>query len=64
MASLNQQEVWNEVARSRAAFAMTLAAPEARALETSSSYAGAVKRWRPAADRLHCPFRLASLTRK
>jgi hypothetical protein len=49
MASQNQQEVWSEVAKSRAAFAMTLAAPEARALETSSSYAmavqnGAVKR--------------------
>jgi ARG/rhodanese/phosphatase superfamily protein len=49
MASQNQQEVWSEVAKSRAAFAMTLAAPEARALESSSSYAmavqnGAVKR--------------------
>ena len=43
MASRNQQEVWNEVAKSRAAFAENLAAPEARAFEASSSYAGAVE---------------------
>jgi hypothetical protein len=43
MASRNQQEVWNEVAKSRAAFAVNLAAPEARAFEATSSYAGAVE---------------------
>jgi hypothetical protein len=43
MAARNQQEVWNEVAKSRAAFAANLAAPEARALEASSSYAMAVQ---------------------
>lgn len=43
MASRNQQEVWNEVAKSRARFAENLAAPEARAIEETSSYAGAVE---------------------
>lgn len=43
MASRNQQEVWNEVAKSRAVFAENLAAPEARAFDASSSYAGAVE---------------------
>lgn len=43
MASRNQQEVWNEVAKSRAAFAENLTAPAARALEATSSYAGAVE---------------------
>ncbi len=42
MAAQNQQEVWNEVARSREAFASNLAAPEARAIDSTSSYAGAV----------------------
>ena len=43
MASRNQQEVWNEVAKSRAAFATSLRATEARAFEATSSYAGAVE---------------------
>lgn len=43
MAAQDQQQVWNEVAKSRAAFATGLAAPQLRALEASSSYAGAVQ---------------------
>jgi hypothetical protein len=43
MASRDQQEVWNEVAKSRAAFAANVVAPEARAFEATSSYAGAVQ---------------------
>ena len=43
MAEQNQQEVWNEVAKSRAAFAAKLDAPEARVIAGSSSYAMAVQ---------------------
>jgi len=43
MAEQNQQEVWNEVAKSRAAFAEKLDAPAARAFSGSSSYAIAVQ---------------------
>jgi hypothetical protein len=43
MAARNQQEVWNEVAKSRAVFAVNLAAPEARAFQSTSSYAAAVQ---------------------
>ena len=43
MAEQNQQEVWNEVAKSRTAFAEKLNAPEARVFSGSSSYAMAVQ---------------------
>jgi hypothetical protein len=43
MAEQNQHEVWNEVARSRAAFSAKLNAPEARVVAGSSSYAMAVQ---------------------
>ena len=38
----NQEEVWNEVAKSRAALAAKVAAPDAVAIDATSSYAGAV----------------------
>lgn len=43
MAGQNQQEVWNEVAKSRAAFETSLTTREARAFQASSSYAAAVQ---------------------
>ena len=43
MAKKDQQAVWNEVAKSRAAVAGLVPAPAARALEASSSYAGAMQ---------------------
>ncbi|MBV9082607.1 MAG: hypothetical protein JOZ62_08030, partial [Acidobacteriaceae bacterium] len=43
MADRNQQEVWNEVAKSRAAFVAGVPAPQAQAIESSSSYAAAVQ---------------------
>jgi hypothetical protein len=43
MAARNQQEVWDEVAKSRMAFAASVAAPEALAMQSSSSYADAVQ---------------------
>ena len=42
MAEQNQQEVWNEVAKSRAAFVSHLTAPQAAPIEASSSYARAM----------------------
>lgn len=42
MAYQNQQQVWDEVAKSRAAFAAAVPAVEAGALQSSSSYATAV----------------------
>jgi ARG/rhodanese/phosphatase superfamily protein len=43
MAEQDQQAVWNEVAKSRASFAAGLAGPQSRAMETTSSYAGAMQ---------------------
>ena len=43
MAERNQQHVWDEVAKSRAAFAAGVAPPEALAIQSSSSYATAVQ---------------------
>lgn len=43
MAERNQQGVWDEVAKSRAAFAATVPAPQALAIQSSSSYAAAVQ---------------------
>ncbi len=43
MAERNQQEVWDEVAKSRAAFAAAVPAPQALAIQSSSSYAAAVQ---------------------
>ncbi len=43
MAERNQQGVWDEVAKSRAAFAAGLPAPQAFAVQSSSSYAAAVQ---------------------
>lgn len=43
MADRNQQEVWNEVARSRAGFAAMVPGYEARTIDSSSSYAAAVE---------------------
>jgi hypothetical protein len=43
MAEQNQQAVWNEVAKSRASFAAGLAGPQSRAIEITSSYAGAMQ---------------------
>ncbi len=43
MADGNQQEVWDEVAKSRMSFAAGLPAPQAQAIESSSSYAVAVQ---------------------
>jgi len=43
MADRNQQEVWNEVAKSRAALAGSVPALQAREIESSSSYAAAVQ---------------------
>lgn len=44
MAAQNQQTVWDEVAKSRASFAAKLAMPQARAVESTSSYAAAMQR--------------------
>lgn len=43
MSERNQQEVWNEVARSRAVLAGSIPAPEAQAMASSSSYVAAVQ---------------------
>jgi hypothetical protein len=43
MANKDQQAVWNEVAKSRAAVADAVPAPAARAMQASSSYAGAMQ---------------------
>jgi hypothetical protein len=43
MAERNQQEVWDEVAKSRMAFAASVPAPQALAIQSSSSYAVAVQ---------------------
>lgn len=43
LAEANQQEVWSAVAKSRAAFAAAVPAPQALAIESSSSYAAAVQ---------------------
>jgi hypothetical protein len=43
MAEQNQQQVWDQVAKSRASLAASVAAPQAVAMESSSSYAGALK---------------------
>lgn len=43
MAARNQQEVWDEVAKSRMAFAASVPAAEAMAIQSSSSYADAVQ---------------------
>jgi len=43
MAGKDQQAVWNEVAKSKAAVAQTLPAPAARALAGTSSYAGTME---------------------
>ncbi|MBV8551872.1 MAG: hypothetical protein JOY54_11260 [Acidobacteriaceae bacterium] len=41
MADQNQQEVWDEVAKSRSAFAAAAPASEAQTMQSTSSYAGA-----------------------
>jgi hypothetical protein len=43
MAERNQQEVWDEVAKSRMALAARVPAPQALAIESSSSYAAAMQ---------------------
>lgn len=43
MGARNQQQVWDEVASSREAFAAALPAPQAAAIRSSSSYAGAMQ---------------------
>jgi hypothetical protein len=43
MAEKNQQEVWDEVAKSRSAFISTLGAPAAARIQASSSYAVAMQ---------------------
>ncbi len=43
MVDENQAEVWNEVAKSREAFAAAAPAPARRALQANSSYAGAIQ---------------------
>ena len=43
MAEKDQQAVWNEVAKSKASVARMMPAPAARALEATSSYAGALE---------------------
>lgn len=43
MAEQNQQQVWNEVARSREVLASAVPAPQAFAIRSSSSYASAVQ---------------------
>jgi hypothetical protein len=43
MVEQNQQRVWDEVARSRSAFAASVPAPQAFAMKSSSSYAAALQ---------------------
>jgi hypothetical protein len=43
MAEQNQQEVWNQVAKSRSAFAGSVPAAQASAMQSSSSYAAALQ---------------------
>ncbi len=43
MARQNQQEVWAEVAKARTAFAAAVPAPQAQAIQSSSSYADALQ---------------------
>ena len=43
MAERNQQEVWDEVAKSRSAFVAGIAPAEARIIQSTSSYAGAMQ---------------------
>jgi hypothetical protein len=43
MAEQNQQEVWDQVAQSRSAFAASVPAPQANAMRASSSYASALE---------------------
>jgi hypothetical protein len=43
LAERSQERVWDEVARSRATFSSRVAAPDARSIEQSSSYAGAAR---------------------
>lgn len=43
MAERSQQEVWNQVAKSRSAFAAAVPLPQAAAMQSSSSYAGALE---------------------
>jgi hypothetical protein len=43
MADQNQQQVWNEVAKSRRAFIAALPQTESRSLQTSSSYASTMQ---------------------